>query len=1050
MNPRLYSISTVCLLKHYNQDYLLHSLRTDFTGSNGVGKSIISDLFQIVFVADTRFIKFATEGIDKKKRKIEKLPYESGIGYTFFNVEVTKGKFITIGTAIYSQAHQLIKPFIITSSVDLGKDKLELHTFTSDKLLFSNNLLKPNREPYSLDELARMLPEKHDLYFHAFSTKEEKNIYYDWLYKNEVLSINLVKEGNLKAFAKVIQSFSKSKALDIDSSSSLIEYLFEEDEVEISREYNQHEDTIRKLLHQFKNTKDQINDIKSKQDNLKMLKELYEKKESAAYKFDYARYIDAEDRKNEKERLYNTTSNDLESKKDKYSYLSGRQDKFLNIVNQAKKKAQAEQTKFNDLVKQQSIFNNLEKLEYEEELLSGIDTKGLMHLHEPPKNTTELLEKDARYYRECIDRSRVVLSRYSTALSMEKQKREQDEWLKSALSKLEDKEKQLTSFHRTILASESNSLFVNTFAKNKSLSKAEQAILLHLRTVLLNKPEKAEDGMRYTLSPNVLSELETTEDEINKGWWIRTGPLYEFVRETSLVLPDLSMVSFDNIKQLKVHLGDQIDDIKKQKDKLMKLQNGIMSEGVSYDIFDIDLSDPTKVQGHRHAADLCAVVNYKIDNIEKQKQNEIRKIKEAKQTFGITIEDLEYQQLLSKIESRYNQLKKRCEELEKNYNREESQVESLKSSIPLIEDKVGTLSRELEKATSDFNERSESYRIKYHGGMPPTKDALFPTLPDILTLEKIFTDASAEYISEYNQITGRFEETKDRRDFRVNEQIRNQTFSFEIIEQSLLGQKIRTLDEVTSYLESLNASLLEITDDLLADLVRVFGKTESYFDKYREVIASLNDFFRGKLISNRFYFQIDFNPAPKIDIKWIEHLRKSAQGIAASANNAELSPAQFIETFYKNYSGNKANVTIEDLLNPKRYFTLKGRLTDENDKDIPGSTGESYTAVSLLGIARLSVVQDGDRPGLRFIILEESATLDNVNFGMFPVIAKQYDYQIITMTPKPYAIGDNEGWFIHQLVPGKENKDINYPKVMSYFRTNKEQMELDAYLKMRN
>jgi hypothetical protein len=53
------------------------------------------------------------------------------------------------------------------------------------------------------------------------------------------------------------------------------------------------------------------------------------------------------------------------------------------------------------------------------------------------------------------------------------------------------------------------------------------------------------------------------------------------------------------------------------------------------------------------------------------------------------------------------------------------------------------------------------------------------------------------------------------------------------------------------------------------------------------------------------------------------------------------------------------------------------------------------------------------------------------------------------MTPKPYSIGDDEGWFIHHLIPGKENEDINYPKTMSYFRTNKSKMELDNYLKAR-
>ena len=66
--PKIYSISTVGVLKHFNQDYLLHPLRTDFTGGNGVGKSIIADLIQIIFICYEKYIKFGTDGFTKEKR----------------------------------------------------------------------------------------------------------------------------------------------------------------------------------------------------------------------------------------------------------------------------------------------------------------------------------------------------------------------------------------------------------------------------------------------------------------------------------------------------------------------------------------------------------------------------------------------------------------------------------------------------------------------------------------------------------------------------------------------------------------------------------------------------------------------------------------------------------------------------------------------------------------------------------------------------------------------------------------------------------------------
>ena len=1048
MTPRLYSISTVCLLKHYNQDYLLHSLRTDFTGSNGVGKSIIADLFQIVFVSDTRYIKFATEGIDKKKRRVERLPYESGIGYVFFNVEVTDGVYLTIGAAIFAQGHQLVKPFIISASMDLENDALDLQTFTSKKLVFSNDFLKPGREPYMLDELARILPDKYNLYIHYFSSKDERGAYFHWLYKNELLPINLVKEGNLKAYAKVIQSFSKSKALDIDSSKSLIEYLFEEDEVEISQEYQQQEQTIRKLLYQFKITKEQIDDIANKQTDLRRLNEHENKKNEAALELDKGNYILAYQNKEMKQDEYDKSENDLINKESRLDMLRGHSKTLMGSVEEAKHLAQREQQIFTDLAGKQSLFEKLERLQAEEKTLHKINTEGLMD-EVPPGKVLELLEKDARFYEENIYKSREVLKRYATVKSMERKKAQQDEWLKSQFKTIDDKDVQLTSFRNTLQEVEQNNLFVQALTTSHNLSKLQQAVLVHFRSVLLSKPQAASEGMRYTESADLINDLDVVEDKKNNGWWLRTGQLQEFVQATPMLLPDLSKVAFENIGQLEAHLDTQSQVLKAQKALYDGLQNGIMSDEFREYDFDIDLSDATKIKAHRLAAQLCAVVNYKIEDLRRQQKIEEEEIEIAKQQYGITLEGVDYETLLQETKKRYDQYQANFDDLQKQLNDEKSEIAKLETALPFLAEKRNTALKELEISQSEFIEQLQFYKSKYPREQLPEVNASVYSLQVITQLQKTLTEAAGNYINEYNQIVGKYNETKDQRDIRVNEQVRNQNFCFEILEQALLGIKIRTLDQVTEHLEILNAELLAIADDLLESLIKVFGKTETYFDKYKGLVGDLNDFFRGKLISNRFYFRLDFDPAPKLDIKWIEYLRRSATGIAAARVSSEVSPEQFIEDIYMKYSGNKSRIDIEELLNPKRYFVLKGRLTDKNDRDIPGSTGESYTAIALLGIARLSVVQDGDRSGLRFIILEESATLDNVNFSLFPKIAREYGYQIITMTPKPYAIGDDDGWFIHQLIPGKENEDINYPKTMSYFRTNKSKLELTNYLNAR-
>ena len=136
------------------------------------------------------------------------------------------------------------------------------------------------------------------------------------------------------------------------------------------------------------------------------------------------------------------------------------------------------------------------------------------------------------------------------------------------------------------------------------------------------------------------------------------------------------------------------------------------------------------------------------------------------------------------------------------------------------------------------------------------------------------------------------------------------------------------------------------------------------------------------------------------------------------------------------------------MLDPKTYFELRTKFTDEFDNEKSGgSTGESYAAIVLLGIGRLSVVLNADLPGLRFLILEEVSNLDNLNFSTFPNIAEEFGYQILTMTPRPFGSDTEQGWYLHHLIEGAGDKNINYPIPNSYFKTNEGREDLETYLK---
>jgi hypothetical protein len=136
---------------------------------------------------------------------------------------------------------------------------------------------------------------------------------------------------------------------------------------------------------------------------------------------------------------------------------------------------------------------------------------------------------------------------------------------------------------------------------------------------------------------------------------------------------------------------------------------------------------------------------------------------------------------------------------------------------------------------------------------------------------------------------------------------------------------------------------------------------------------------------------------------------------------------------------------ISDLLDPKFYFDLRVGLFDEVGNRYPGSGGEAYTALALLCIGRMSVIQrDKNRTGVRFIIIEELSNIDDTNFGLFPEIAKMFGYQLLTMTPKPFGSYSESEWFLHMLIRGKD-KNINY-QPMSLFRTKTSKQRLEEYM----
>ena len=243
--PKIYSLCTVGVRQHFNTEYPFHEVRTDFTGGNGLGKSIIADLMQLIIVPRRDMWKPGTEGIGKDERRVEGIPLNKEyiqFAYAYLNIERKEGQFITIGVFISKTPRIPVRPFIIQGGNNF--DGAALTPFS--RPLHPSDFMDASKTIFDLRDLGKHMTANHSLYLKDFFQTDGIMQYYDLLYKNNILPVNLTKPENLRTYSKVIQSFARAKSLDITNSRSLQNFLFEDNE-EIKRTFEEQKDQLHSL-----------------------------------------------------------------------------------------------------------------------------------------------------------------------------------------------------------------------------------------------------------------------------------------------------------------------------------------------------------------------------------------------------------------------------------------------------------------------------------------------------------------------------------------------------------------------------------------------------------------------------------------------------------------------------------------------------------------------------------------------------------------------------------------------------------------------------------
>lgn len=1045
--PRIYSLSTVGILKHYIHDYLFHPTRTDFVGANGVGKSIIADLLQMIFVYDKDLIKFGTDGVKKEERQINTLPYKTKCAYCFLNIEVNTGKFITIGIQINNQKGKRIIPFVITKQADISLKINEL-TLEKEELIFAKDLLKEKeggaKEFVDIHDMGIFLNETQGLRFNFFSNNETVNTYYKFLYDKNILPLNLSQDKNLKAFAKVIQSFSKAKTLNLSgnqASKNLKEFLFEESDEDILANFQKEQSELEKILREYESLNKDIQNLSNKQKRLTTLRELEQSHKVKLKSFKEAEvqnvYIELkqlEQRELEGNALITNQETEFTELKTAIENLPAEE----QII---KKSYEEADENFNMFNRYQDLSNSIGKLSEDINELKMFIRPEVDDSWANEIQRIDILSRNNEDIKKEITFAKPYLEKYKTLENIVQTRKEQSailDGLKSSLKKEKETKEKLLA----LLQDNDENGLLHWYIKNLPMLGDEQLqTVLYYATKPISEISNPDNSSQYINPDELINNFKTIPSK--EGFWLKLGALNQFIQfnPDAKLLGDKANLE-KSVQQLIQKLNTETSSINTKLEALDNITDGKLYDVSLFDYsFDVSIAVFSNIENLKNSVACILQIDEKISQLQSQKKSEEEELLQIKNKFKIECDELEV------VKKELLKVRKECSDKKDKFYEEkgakQSKFKSLESKIKSDKQDLLMMISNLTKKQTEFTTLNSAYYQHFQENITD-----FPLIPlNTGELEQAYNELWEEYKTAFIGISNSFEETSDEKNPAVQLTIKVQDFSFRVLEGALLGNKIKSTDDITTALDEANQTRTTIANGIRDNMIKIFSKTTERYEKYDDQVKRINAFFVDRKISNKFYFKLEFDGNKEIKIDYIKQI---AYEVRNTATKGELQFGQsivdFIEDFFRKQAKIKNKVPIDKLLNPKTYFELSAKLTDQFGTEVPGSTGETYSAIALLGIARLSAVQKEKRNGLRFIILEELGSLDNTNFNTFPAIAEEFQYQIITMAPHTFNIGLSDEWYAHHLIKGKQDDNINYCPSASYFKTKDNNEDLNIYI----
>ncbi|MGN6639195.1 MAG: hypothetical protein ACTHJ8_09810 [Mucilaginibacter sp.] len=1057
--PRIYGISTLGIRQHFNCDYRFHALRTDFSGESGSGKSMVADMIQLILVGSAEF-KSGTDGNeirDTKGMVLENKGSRYGRGYILLNIESAPQQFITLGGYLETASNQLVS-FIIQEGYDWDEHLKPMGSpvYYNDLLCDGDVETVEELQKKFAKGYLKVLPLKK---YHQLLYKNEILSIDLAANKQNLKSFATILRAFSRGKGFSTSSAALKTFLFGEEDQLALMEKYREEVRGISADFQQHQlyqEEI-KLIHQKQKA---IEDVASQFQIYDRLKKDLVTGNAYFWSGEFKRlqstrtnlveaYIKATVSANMvNSRLCKLERNDLHHQ---FTDL-GNNKRLLIAAEQGKKDAATSLANAREQLKipaqRKALIDEMENwlIKYNNDLTQL--RQGYAALRQKARS------------QETRDHFIAYLTKQGIQKDFEDSvwKNAPDSAAKLSQSELTSL---LEAIHQkeifTVFADLDNAASLAAWAIKKlsfPLSLEQESLLVHFQHLPQLEPDSIK-GERYLPFPEKLLLAPEIPKRYNHGFWIALTGVYEFVENVKLRFLDVADPS-SLAQQLSADKQNALADLvklngeynrKKRLSDALNAYPGLFEAIAVYSDTSLTialtdtLSQVTETDFARRIAlyeerdtiiatyeelDVALSVVYRVSStaetlVEKYQENIDRIEKDVHKRYG----SIELEMAITSRDSQLTQLENELEAFLELHEKPPVYPAKLETGLfglaptltSLIDLKTDTAT-DVRQATAnlDFhtgltskcNEKLEAAQLEYvrmfgqlfeytgaintatNSNPEEGSNSLKTRCESAFTKFITLYDAAGETVEDQTILMGRSVGV-------LANQLLPTVFPTSEVDEQLIGQQIaQRLHELTDDMKKIGSRKLEI-------LNHVFSEVHRIYNGYLSKVHNIHNYLKSKehTITGGNHASLLHTKSVDYPDSWMITFRKR---LSEQLNNQglfeklyqEMDINQLMIDVYRECGG-KSKVTYEDLLNPKSYFDLKFEIKLDNGQNNAGSNGQTYTANALLCLARLSLIQDANRKGLKFMPIDEAEGLGG-NYEMLQELAQKEYFQLITMS----------------------------------------------------